>query len=75
MVILNKIEPTLKFEGVCDCGNCFTKYITLSKFKNDENKCILKCSKCDKKFNASNLKIKKVNDSEKGVELKETNND
>lgn len=74
-MILNKIEPNLKFEGVCDCGNKFTEYITLSKFKNDDNKCILKCSKCGKKFNVSNLKIKKVNDSKKGIKIKEINND
>lgn len=74
-MILNKIGPILKFEGMCDCGNNFVEYITLAKFKNDNNSCILRCSSCSREFNVSNVKVKKVNDSEKGIKIREINND
>ena len=69
-MILNKMEPSLKIEGVCDCGTKLFKCTTLSDFKNNNDKCIVKCSNCNKEFDISNMIISKVNSSKKGIEVK-----
>lgn len=68
-LILNKIEPSLKIEGMCDCGNKLVECIPLSDYKNNDNKVIFKCSDCNKEFDISNMIIRKANSSKKGIEI------
>lgn len=68
-LILNKIEPSLKIEGVCDCGSKLAEYIPLSDYRNNDNRCIFKCPDYNKEFDISNMIIRKVNSSKKGIEI------
>ena len=70
-MILNKMEPSLKIEGVCDCGTKLFLCTALSDFKKNNDKCIIKCSDCNKEFDISNMIISKVNSSKNGIEVEE----
>lgn len=70
-MILNMTEPSLKIEGVCDCGTKLLLCTTLSDFKDNNDKCIIKCSDCNKEFDISNIPITKVNNSKNGIEVEE----
>jgi|Wag4MinimDraft_13_1082653.scaffolds.fasta_scaffold03608_4 hypothetical protein len=68
-MILNKMEPSLKIEGVCDCGTKLFLCTALSDFKKNNDKCIIKCSDCNKEFDITNIPIIKVNNSKSGIEV------